>query len=253
MIVQTRREGVYRVFTQHDHGLQCGVLERALDPSVRYDPWGLPIGMTVALHDLAWVEVDDWDTCPAEALPWDDARAQPHDFTSMPSDIKAAMYAQGIDELGRMHPYMGALLNAHYSVFFKSAHPFKDQMDARAQHWLGKTQTWEGALPSVEQRAQHLSLLRFLDMISLFACMRAPGANLLACPPWITHEWEHGGALHHMRFHDPDTLVLTPTPFVRKAHATIPFRDIRPKEDTPEAWLRAWREAPVEQWRLVVE
>lgn len=253
MIVQTRREDQFRVFAQHDHGLQCGMLERALDPSVLSGPWGLSIAMTVALHDLAWVQIDDWGSMTPEDLPWDAERAQPHDFTSMPSDIKADMYARGIDELGRMHPYMGALLNAHYSVFFKSDHPFKDQMDTRDQRWLEQTQQWEGALPSPAQRAEHLELLRFLDMISLFACMRAPGANLLACPPWITHEWTYKGVEFHMRFHDANTLAITPSPFVRKAHANIPFKDICPKEPTPAAWLEAWREAPMQQWSLTVE
>lgn len=253
MIVQTRREGHYRVFTQHDHGMQCGMLERALDPSARWGLWSLPIAMTVALHDLAWVDIDAWDTLLADDLPWDTKRAQPHDFTSMPSDIKAHMYARGIEELGRMHPYMGALLNAHYSVFFTSDHPFKDQMGARAQRWLGQAQQREGALPSPQQQAQHLELLRFLDMISLFACMRAPGANLLASPAWISHEWTCNGTAFHMRFHDPDTLVLTPTPFAQKSSASIPFKDICPQDTTPAAWLEAWRAAPWQQWNLTVE
>lgn len=252
MIVQRRLDGTHRIFTQHDHAMLSGECARRYVHTPQDEPLAYLFNMGVGLHDLAWLEIDDWSN--AQTLPWDDAHHRPHDFTTLPSSDKAIIYEQGIEEIARFHPYLGLLLSQHYAVFFDKSAPFYHREAARRQALQTPLQQWltEQNHPDDIHTvlARHYDILKFLDMISLFACLAEPGADPHSCPTWITPRWSCQGQTYHLSFSDPNTLHIDPFGFAEPLTTYIPYRRF-PSEFRSVAHTSAlWCQAKVDLWTL---
>ena len=247
MIIQVRQDSL-RLITQHDHGLLSGELAHL---------WRLPSGQplsarlvrAIALHDLPWDALDDPERWAphAQTLPFDHARGRMHDFVSLPSAIKAPLYARGIDALERVDPYVALLLSVHYSAFMPP-HLQAFAADERAR----RARLRRALDVQDEQLAQDYELLKAIDMVSLYLCQCSPGASPQECPSWITPRWTLLGQPLRFEFLDEHTVRLSGARLAAPARFELPWRELTRQPRDAASFLRDWRQAPLKRSTLTI-
>lgn len=246
MILQ-HRDDTIRCILQHDHALLSGELALAWRPGLTQE-----MVLTIALHDLAWQ--------PHNALssdtPFDPSRGLIHDFITLPSDHKLAIYEPGHDLYESIHPYMGLILSLHYSAFFprKPAYEAYLAHEAARRTRLRERLTPPGAQDAFETQLQlDFDLLKFLDVVSLYACLFPPGARADHGPGWLRPEYRYDGQEYVMRFEEEGLLRMQGWPG-EDVRFVMPYRDIeRRVYASAEAFAQAFYEAPLEHWVLEVK
>ena len=242
MLIQTRGDQA-RYITQHDHGIHTGELAHA---------WDVPLTMEAvlanALHDMAWIELDD---PTRDGAPFCSERGRLHDFNTLPKDLKMELYTGGLDRLEALHPYVGLLISVHYSVFFKrddasaSYHATEDARRARLGARL--------AIDESDARLQRdYAWLKFFDVVSLYACLSQPGADPENLPFWLRSTYHVEGRDYAFEWLDEDTLVIDPFDAHAPVVTTIPYRTLPLSFENPQQLASAWQAAPVESWRLTI-
>lgn len=250
MILQHRTDGTLRVFTQHDHGLCCGELAHAWRGAGA--PLSLALALVVAMHDVAWTELDDLANITPDALPFDDEAGLPRDFQTLGLTDKIALYGEGIDLLERMHPYAGLLMSFHYAFFIPAerapeftAH--EQRRRARLADALGLD------APDAPAVLEDFARLKFFDLISLYSCLAAPGAVDARRPFWIRDELKLGEETFALGWRGEDVLTMAPFCFDAPVEAPIAYRDLPTQTfEDAAAFLAAWRGAPAQTWALRV-
>lgn len=263
MIIQDRRDGSQRVFTQHDHALFSGECAQRFTQHVDGDPMMYIANITMGVHDIAWVDIDNWSAMTPDTLPWHVGNERPHDFTTMPSATKARIYEQGIEEVLRIHPFCALLLSQHYAAFFDKTTTFYHRERERREILRDTLQRQLNTQPLNSQTQQpwqidtilerQYDILKFLDMVSLFACLKAPGATEATCPTWITNHWMSQNTRYTFSFVSESVLCLDPYPFDDTFIIHLPYRRLQTPPQTPSEALEAWCAADVEIWSLTIQ
>lgn len=124
-------------------------------------------------HDRAWITMD-------EVPIWNDALHAPYSFINFPLPIKLLGYQHGIF-LTAEDPYAGLLCSLHYTSFVKRedstfAQRFIEQEDTRRLELKQETNS------SNEEIKKHLSILQFLDTLSLLICYQEGKNNYYPFP-----------------------------------------------------------------------
>ena len=254
MIIQRRRDGTHRIFTQHDHAMLSGECAKRYVHEGKDQALAYMFNMGVGLHDLAWLEIDDWSD--ASNIPWDDKTQRPHDFITLPSSDKAVIYAQGIEEIVRFHPFLGLLLSQHYAAFFDKSAEFyhreaerRRALQAPLQRWLTQQKHPDDVHTVL---ARQYDILKFLDIISLYACLAEPGADPDDCPTWITPQWSCQGQDYRFSFSDENTLHIEPFHLSEPLTTHIPYRSFVGEFQSAKHTSERWQTAAVEQWTLSI-
>lgn len=241
MLIQHRLDGTLRIFTQHDHGQLSGELAHAWrGPGA---PLSMACVLAVAMHDLGWAEADAFGERDADQIAFDEEAGLPHDFLTMSIEDKLPIYAQGVELSAKMHAWAGLLQSHHYAAFLPrdKAPSFVDREADRREH-LAADLGLEG--PEDEEVLRDYERLKFFDLISLFVCMAAPGADPERCPGWISSTMEIEGHSYEFDW-DGDELRMSPWPFEAPVDLTLPYRRLERARFADAADFRlAWQEAP---------
>lgn len=240
MVIQPRPQ-VFRCFRQHDHALVSGALARAW----RFQDGTAPsfeAALAIASHDIGWVAAD--------ASPIiHDAADVPRDFITLPWSRRLKIYRAGIDTMERLHAYAGILGSIHFSAFAsdENAPEFAAAERERRNRLIGELPT-----ESTAALSRDYSLLKALDLASLFVCLTQPGSVRDAWPAWIENPMHVEGREHALRWEDDTTIVCTPSRFAAPVHLTIPYVDLpRPCIHDPAAVRRHWN-GPVTALQVTV-
>ncbi len=247
MLVQRRRDGRFRLIRQHDHALLAGELAAAwCGPGREPDPLDFSLVLAVALHDVAWLELD---TAPA----LDPDRGEPCPFHALPPPRKVDAYRRGLDRMEALHPYGALLGSLHYTSFpdVREAEDFLRGEAERRRALRRRLELEEADEPAIDR---DLEYVRLFDRFSLFVCLAPPSAVAEAQPGWVREARRltlpRGGALR-LDWREDGVLHVDPFPFREARDHHIAFREIGGGPYGDEAALeREWREAP-EQWSRV--
>lgn len=262
MLVQVRHDGRLRLLRQHDHAMLAGHLAAAWVGTGR-NPAPLDFGlvMAVALHDVAWVELD-------ESPDLDLSAGRPYPFHALPNERKLPAYRGGLDRLERLHPYGALLGSLHYVSFVE------DQFAEEAEEQGGAEET-ESFVESEARRREalhrrlglegeedrgpvrrDLETLQMFDRLSLFICLAPPSAAEDAQPPWLGAardlETPDGDSLR-LDWRDDEVLHVHPFPFREALDLRLPYRELPPGPyGDREELLRSWKAASEEWWGFSV-
>lgn len=249
MIIQSRLDGSWRLFTQHDHAIVSGECARYLiNPKADDTLWHLA-EMAITLHDLAWLDADDWRHTPPS---WDTTTSLPHDFLTLPTDLKATIYQKGIEHAASLHPYIGLLLSVHYGAFFNQAHSFYRQENHRQAQLTSDLQSLWFDVDLAKSMQHHYDWLKFMDVISLYMCVHAPGVDPATCPSWLTNTYTHQDQSYTFGFLDPNTFFIDPFIFQQPIHSKIPYKHWHMMPSGPEEAMNQWGQTPTEIWPIMV-
>lgn len=243
MLVQ-RRGRTLRLVRQHDHAMAAGRMAhawRGLGPRGRRGPADGPgaagagsdggrlpfrLVLAVALHDVAWRELDRRPRLDPE-------RGRPFGFDEHPLAEKLEAYRRGLDEMEAVDPWLGLLGSLHYASFVgeDGAGAFLRREESRrrrlraalAAREAGGGPRREGPTPDggggrdeddreggargdaagrvaardvgrdpggrVLRRARRwLRWLKFFDGLSLRLCLASPDVPEASVPPWMERE-----------------------------------------------------------------
>jgi len=257
MILQPRADQTLRVIRQHDHALLCGECAahwRGPGANAQDQPSAAAI-LAIAMHDMGWRETDAMHA----DLPWNAEAGQPYDFQSMPTELRARIYTQGIDDAAALHPHAGLLTSRHYRSFVPrdAAPDFHANEEARRR----KLQTHALVQGEIANFEADYALLRYLDLLSLYVCMTTPGSDSSFWPGWLggsparhTLPAREGDVPAHVAWRDEQTLTVEPFPFRSEVRFVLPCRDLpRASFADREEFLEAWRAQPerTEEVRIV--
>ena len=251
MIIQ-RRPSTHsvRIITQHDHGLVSGEVAHAWLPKTH--PRVMALVLTCAMHDIAWEPYDRIDRLSADRISFSPDRGAPHDFLTLGTQQKLELYTAGIDQLEAMHPWAGLLLSWHYAAFIprEKSPTFVDAERARRARLADQLGL---DAPDAREVLDDFARLKFFDLISLYICLTAPGADHSALPFWITPEMECLGERFVFDWLDASTLSVDPWPVGRDLTVEIPYRELATADlSTPERLKRAHAAAPALLWRVTL-
>lgn len=213
MLLQHRQDAIHLI-SQNDHALVSGEMARRWRGLSRSDESpNIEAVVAIALHDAAWIEVD-------EALPLDSKTGLPHDFQSLPSTKKIALYTVGLDGLERTQPYAALLVSLHYGSFVA-------EQDHAAFH-LGERQRRQrlrARLDNLDEAtvSRDLALLRLLDVLSLRLCLTAPRTLEAFWPRWVMTPVAWDGVELSMAWRADDVFVVKPFPFHQSFEVHIPL------------------------------
>lgn len=249
MLVQVRHDGRLRLFRQHDHAMLAGHLAATWVGTGRHpEPLDFGLVMAVALHDLAWLELD-------EAPHLDPTGGRPYAFHALPNERKLPAYRRGLDRVERVHPYGALLGSLHYVSFVEeeAAGQGADSFVAREARRRAALEERLG-LEGPEERGpvrRDLGLLQTFDRFSLFICLAPPSALQEAQPAWLAAardlETPEGHSLR-LDWRDDDVLHVHPFPFRDALDLLLPYRELPPGPyRDPEELVSAWSSA-VEDW-----
>ena len=216
MIVQPRGSHV-RLYTQHDHGLLSGELAAAWRDPETGAQLDATLILAIALHDLAWRELDHTMQQP-------DKEGIPTDFLHWPEADKLRVYENGIEQLAEIHPWAGLLLSRHYSSFVIEAD--EPQFHQR-QHLLQQRLRDEAAARGYNVGAEDadFELLRFLDVLSLIVCICEPGSDPESHPVWLQSNVVEERFGYQVSWSGNDVIV-DPFPFTEPTRVSIPWVEI---------------------------
>jgi Protein of unknown function (DUF3891) len=229
MLVQ-RRAGCFRLIRQNDHALFAARLAQEWTGRGRDEAPPFRAVAAIALHDLAWAAAD------AEPE-WDAALARPRAFDAVDDEYREALYAPGLDAVERIDPYAALLASFHYARFLPA-----DSSFARAER--GRRERLASALPpeTVAHVDAHRTLLRHLDLLSLFLLLADPGGE--DPPGWLganaVGDTAPGGRLT-LRWVGPDAVAIRPFPFRRPFRVSARARDVPRDVPSASALREAWR------------
>lgn len=218
MLVQ-RRPAACRLIRQHQHGLIAGVLAGSWRGPPR--PTGLPpvTMLAAALHDVVWREED-------RTPRFDPERKLPHDFTTLPRDVKGPMLDRGLEALRAVEPRVAALVRAHHTALLEGREPGDEEAK-----WVA-----------------------FLDALALRICLTPPDADREAMPGWLVGAapMVPGGSRLDMTWRTASVATLSPFPFPgRELVLHVPYRDL-PHRTFPDARFleRAWTATTPAVWSV---
>jgi hypothetical protein len=217
MIVYDEGEA-WRLVTQPDHARFAGELVSLwrADGLPRH-PRREDLLFAVREHDNGWREAD-------AAPRWNAAAGRPHDFTSVPDEVRLEVWRRGPRRFAAERPY-AALLIAHHGLALASWHSRDsgrrdgepaDELAAELEELADELAEAAGA--TRDEAAADEPFLAFADAASLAACNR----------------WDEpfersgrGGATLRGRFEAAtETLYLDPFPLAGATRFTIPLRRI---------------------------
>ncbi len=182
-------------FAQHDHGLLSGAFAQHWRPtSGRLSARAV---RAIALHDYAWRLAD---LKPA----WDTAREEPVDFIGVDNAFREPLYRQGIDDLEAIDLFTAYLVSLHYGAFGpKTLTAHESKRRAR----IGPLLELSDDSPDVKHT---ITWLRFLDIVSLYACMRVPGVREETLPAWLDRgtQKDPDGRHLNLRWVEPWSLAV---------------------------------------------
>lgn len=249
MLVQLRHDGRLRLFRQHDHALLSGELASCWRGAGREpDPLPFDLVLAIALHDLAWLDLDDRPRL-------DSAAARPYSFHEFPLEEKLEAYRKGLDRVAALHPYAALLESLHYTSFpdARDAEEFQETERRRRKELEERLGLEVG---NQMRLRRHLAYLQLFDRFSLFVCLTPPSAAADDQPSWVEsarHLELPGGGTIHLTWLNDEVLHVDPFPFRDALELRIPYREM---EDGPfgdqEELDDAWREASEEWWSFAV-
>lgn len=213
--------------------------------------------LATALHDLGWQQLD-------EVPRWNPASGRPYDFREFPPDQRYRSVGEGIDRVEDLHPYAAVLVSLHYATLGSPSRPleFDEEEEIRRMELLEKL---GDDAPGPRRIRADLDLLRLFDNLSLFICLKPPGASPDAQPDWLTPEIlgipgaagsrdRESSPRIHLEWRDEETVALDPFPFgSAPLLLDLPFRDL-PDSRFPgqESLDHAWKRAEEESARIRV-
>jgi hypothetical protein len=217
VLIQERDDGL-RLIRQHEHALLAGAL--AAKWSTRHGrPLPLRTVLASALHDSVWQEEDEHPRL-------DPARGRPFDFTTIPLERKRELIDRGVRTLARVDAVVAALVLDHHRALLDGL--------------------------EVEPTSE-LAWVRFVDNLSLLACLTPPGSLESSRPRWISPRLTSPDGEALSASWRQGRLVLSPAPFSEPLQHVLPYRDIPRRVFEQEDDLRrAWDDAPEQHWRLEI-
>jgi hypothetical protein len=223
MVVQPRGDSL-RLFRQHDHALACREIALSwAGAELSYDAL-LAIGM----HDCGWIDDD-------AAARVDPDTGTPYDFIHMPLSDRARIYSRSIGDAERLSAYVGLLVSTHFASFLS---------EAVAPEFLAEERARRARLLEVVGTARDnvdsdYAALKALDLLSLAACLTAPGSDESSWPSWLVGTVQIAGVETELRWSDEETLVVDPFPLRRDVRVRLPFGEIESRRYTNDDELRA--------------
>ncbi len=254
MLVQVGHDGRLRLVRQHEHAVLAGHLAAAWVGTGRSpDPLDFGLVLAVALHDLAWVELDE--------LPdLDPSSGRPYPFHALPNERKLPAYRTGLDRMERVHPYGALLGSLHYASFVEDeAEPGETgsflAAETRRRTALEERLALDGEEDRVPLR-RDLAYLQMFDRLSLFICLAPPSASGAAQPAWLgaaRHLEIPGGESLHLDWRDDEVLHVHPFPFRDALDLRLPYRELSPGPyRDQEELVSAWSSVPESWWGFSV-
>ena len=251
MIVSKNSDNAsYRYIAQHDHGLLSGEIAHAyLTP--QGDRLKMALVLAVATHDLGWNELDTIEALSPEEIPYDEVRGL-HDFLHLSEDRKVPLYVQGIDRCEAMHSYAGLLLSLHYTAFLdEESSPRVCAQERARRARLAASLGLSGERD--ERLLRDYERLKFFDLVSLYACMRAPDLDDGEVPPWISSRLQLLDQRHELSWRDEHTLTIAPFPLSGPLRFDLPYREIpAPRPASALEFQTEWRAASLKRLPLTV-
>jgi hypothetical protein len=130
------------LITQPDHAQLSGLFsDRWRGDEMRAGQARSSLALAVREHDNGWLEAD---TVPL----LDERRGRPHDFRTVPDEMKRQIWPRGIRRLAPQDPYAAALVAQHGSRIHELNRerpgwkPFFEELDALLVDMLAR---WAGA------------------------------------------------------------------------------------------------------------
>jgi hypothetical protein len=258
MLVQVRTNEI-RLIRQADHALLSGAMASAWGRGSFETPRPHHlVTVAVALHDVAWQEVDETPLLnPATHIP--------HNVFDYPTPSKVGFFQRGVSHVEVVHPYVGLLGSLHYSSFGFLCNEIEYQQreaerQARLRRTVGDSRIFEEQGGTADEvTSLHLEFLRLMDRLSLFICNTPPGSKKLHLPPKIgTSLWDAwNGYLGPELFEQVPTrrllgpmelqwdgeerLLFDPFPFCEEVRVTLPYRRLGAEQFADANALReAW-------------
>ncbi len=249
MLVQVRSDHLFLI-QQHHHALLSGTLASAwcgIPPEIA--PLPFAVIFAIALHDLAWLDVDQTPL-------FDPQSGQPYPFTTYPLATKLAHYQKGIDHITRIDPYAGLLASLHYTTFkgTEGLEPFQGQ-ECRRQERLKQ----QLALTSEDEPRikTDLHYLKLFDNFSLFICLTPPSASEASQPSWLQpaiFAKTPQGKRFNIVWQDDYHIMVDPFPFREVVQVTIPYHDLPATTfASAQALQTAWEQAAQSFWSVTLQ
>lgn len=248
MLVQHRPEGRLRLFRQHHHALVAGELSAAWIGIGREPaPLSFELILATALHDLSWGPLDD----PPRLNP---STGRPLAFHELPAHEKTRAYREGLDRVGRIHPYAALLGSFHYAAFPDVAEEEAFQeAEERRRRRLSRVLALE---PEDEGRVQReLEFLRLFDALSIFLCLTPPSADAEGQPAWVEgsrHARTPDGRTIHLTWMDDTVVHVDPFPFRDTLELRLPYRELGVGFGSQKELEAAWSAATEAVWWIEV-
>jgi hypothetical protein len=217
-----RENGIFfYLITQQNHGLLSGELA-ARWGNETFAPSEHQMIMAASLHDLSWIEIDD-------EVMWNDKKQRPHDFTSLPLEIRLPMYENGLDETERLDPFASLLTSKHYCSFIESNGDDATNEFLRNER-LRRTRLKKKVFADSLDR--DLDRLQCWDNLSLYVCMNRPGCLKDEEVPWfkkgVRSTTKSGKDVWiHPRWLNERTISFDPFPFRESWSTVVPYYKMR--------------------------
>lgn len=250
MLIQ-EREDALRLVRQPDHALASGEMAaRWRTPDG--EGLGARLVVAVAMHDVAWRELDAHPRLDAE-------RGRPFGFQDYPLAEKLDAYARGVERMAEVDPYVGLLGSLHFSSFpdEERASGFLRRQARRREELREALAVGQGLRDPAEELDRDLPLLKLFDTLSLYCCLAAPGSLEEARPGWVDRDGlaaAPDGTPLELGWRGAHRLTVRPFRFRAPFTIRLPVRDLpRRSWSEPEALRRDWEEARVRVWELRVE
>lgn len=249
MLVQHRRDGRLRLFRQHDHALAAAELAAGWIGIGREPaPLSFELILATALHDLAWIRLDDAPRLDPEG-------GLPLAFHEFPVGEKVSGYGRGLDRVGEVHPYAGLLGSLHYASFPDVAGEETFQTAERARR--RRLRRYLDLGPEDEDRVNRdLEFLRQFDALSIFLCLTPPSASADSQPRWVEgarHAELPDGGTVHFTWIDDEVVHVDPFPFRGTLELRLPYRELDAGPFGSRRELEeAWEKAPEAVWWVEV-
>ena len=163
MIIRHEGQGLLAI-TQPDHARLAGVFAESWR-----DGAGPSLVAASHHHDDGWI---DWEKAPTI-----DEQGRPHDFLTVPTDERVAVYRRGIDILAANDLAAGLLTSLHFRrLLAEGLNALQGDARRIAEEFLAEQSAWEaqtrrqlGELEGLEADSRVLSAV---DYLSLLLCMR---------------------------------------------------------------------------------
>jgi hypothetical protein len=169
MIIRHREAGLVAI-TQPDHARLAGALVEAWRPGPDLAAAPREPLLTAAHHhDDGWLE---WEEEPTL-----DERGLPHDFLTIPMEVRVAIYRRGINLLAAGDAFAGLLSSMHLTrLVAEGLEPLRGESRLAAEAFLAGQVAWDvrarSELGEPSGAEEAYLLLRAADFLSLLLCMR---------------------------------------------------------------------------------